>query len=147
MKFLLSATNLMNHFSSSEVSFESGSSPRHLPPSSGGGLHHHPANVLVNPLVSPARFRPTGSPASPASSTRSPSSVYYYSDTLRPRGRGAAAVAGNSNSSDSGISSSNANHLESPPPLNPLPSRASGRQRQRGTASAGGRKGFASANV
>ena len=143
--------------SSSEVSFESGSSPRHVPPSGADPRHH----VLVNPLVSPARFRPALSPggglSSPgrqsggsSSSTRSPSSVYYYSDTLRPR-RPRDVAAGNSNSSDSGISSTNANHVDTttttPPPLNPLPSRASGRRR--GTS---GRKGlagggFSSANV
>ena len=161
--------------SSSEVSFESGSSPRHHPGTGttlGLGMdpRHH---VLVNPLVSPARFRPAG-PRSPgglsspgrqsgsSSSTRSPSSVYYYSDTLRPRGRprevAAAASAAGLDSSDSGISS-NTNHVDmtTPPPLNPLPSRAADMAaasrasgRRRGTST--GRKGlagggFSSANV
>jgi len=70
--------------SSSEVSFESVGSPRRLPDEGG-----HRANVIVNPAASPAHRRtlaatPRGSPRAPQPASPS---VYYYSDTLRPRRR------------------------------------------------------------
>eukprot|EP00095_Tigriopus_kingsejongensis_P010539 maker-scaffold349_size200065-snap-gene-1.19 protein:Tk10539 transcript:maker-scaffold349_size200065-snap-gene-1.19-mRNA-1 annotation:"hypothetical protein KGM_06566" len=110
--------------SSSEVSFDSGSSPR------------HPGNILVNPMSPQALARVRGfSPttASQSERTRSPNSVYaaklasqskspggksslyYYSDTLRPRtNRGFQ-------DSDSGISNNRSTCEDTPPPP-PLPS-------------------------
>ena len=109
--------------SSSEVSFESGSSPRHQPTQQQHQQQH--PNILVNPLVSPARFASRSpqsanlSPARLSSSTRSPSSVYYYSDTLRPKQR-------EQFDSDSGFSNNTRSCSEDtppPPPLQQLPSR------------------------
>ena len=123
--------------SSSEVSFDSSSSPRHPQERSKG--------VIVNPMSSPQHVLPsnlasrvrTMSPTALSERTRSPvanspfsaklagkassSSVYYYSDTLRPKqNRGFEG-------SDSGIS----NNPDTPPQL---PS-----ARLAGLATAGGR--------
>lgn len=104
--------------SSSEVSFDSGTSPRH--------------HIVVNPMSPQALARIRGMSPTPSERTRSPnsvyaaklasqtrspggkSSVYYYSDTLRPRtNRGFT-------DSDSGISNNRSTSEDTPPP--PLPS-------------------------
>ena len=110
--------------SSSEVSFESGSSPRHpVQRQNVASSPLHQGHVIVNPVNSRNRtFSPNSSYSARMTqqSRASPSSsVYYYSDTLRPRQNRALAV-----DSDSGIS--NVQDTPPPPPpgttLPPLPS-------------------------
>ena len=98
--------------SSSEVSFDS--SPRHI---AGSG-------VIVNPMnrfrgsgggsntTSPSRHQPQPQPRSSSRGQISSPSVYYYSDTLRPRQNRAFIL-----DSDSGISNSNVASNATPPPL------------------------------
>jgi len=71
--------------SSSEISFESISSPRHAVVTAEDPMR---PNVIVNPSASPAHRRTLGTSSnrgSPWTPPVSSPSVYYYSDTLRPR--------------------------------------------------------------